>query len=290
MTIYEEKNALPFFAYKAVLGEMEKQDPEIYEYVKDGGFVMGEPEYRKSVSRTVKHSSSREEWDMFAKYLRDAHITNIDMFYSELKMLSDNLIGKGRVLQMGSGNGDITEGLRRLTKAQVVGIDYSSNMTKECRDRGEIILADCEKIPAKDCSFDQVLVTGVGWNDSRFDELKRVLASGGELLVDSSKSIPVSVGNITANSYEEHIRSYLDIRELRDYVNNGLISKLKSGVYLQYNDMKDDTAFLKRKGFKRRLVFSEIISLPRPFLNNPLQLNYSTGNVFAQIALAGKKP
>ncbi|MFH1473742.1 MAG: methyltransferase domain-containing protein [Candidatus Aenigmatarchaeota archaeon] len=290
MTIYEDKRALPFFAYKVILDEMRCQNPEIYSYMEDRGFVMDERDYLNCVSRTVQHGSTRNEWNIFSKYLEDAHIANIDIFSSELKMLSDNLIDNGRVLYAGVGNGDLVEGMRRFTNAEIVGFDYSKGVLKECGEHGEIILAACDKIPVKDESVDQIFVTGVGWNDKRVKELKRTLAHGGEIIFDFSRSISLNTSGVITGSYEDYIRSFIKAEGLREHVNRRIISKMKSGAILQYPDMKDDIAFLKRRGLKKRFIFSDVVPLPRPLNRNQSSFDYNSGNFVIQIALAGKKP
>jgi ubiquinone/menaquinone biosynthesis C-methylase UbiE len=91
-----------------------------------------------------------------------------------------------RVLDLGSGTGAVARLVAdRYPEAEVVGADISAQMIEEARrltdsSRVTYQVADAQKLPFADGSFD--LIT-LGNMIPFFDELARVIAPGGQVLV-----------------------------------------------------------------------------------------------------------
>jgi ubiquinone/menaquinone biosynthesis C-methylase UbiE len=90
-----------------------------------------------------------------------------------------------RVLDLGTGTGSVARVVAsRFPEAEVVGVDISERMIDEARKRTDsqnvrYEVADAERLSYDDASFD--LVT-LGNMIPFFDELARIVASGGNLL------------------------------------------------------------------------------------------------------------
>jgi ubiquinone/menaquinone biosynthesis C-methylase UbiE len=94
-----------------------------------------------------------------------------------------------RALDLGTGTGGAAQAVaRRFPEADVVGVDIAERMIEqarlkapvEVRDRLRFEVADASKLPYGDGSFDLV---GLSNMIPFFDELDRVLAPGGFLIV-----------------------------------------------------------------------------------------------------------
>lgn len=93
---------------------------------------------------------------------------------------------KGRTLDVGCGNGNITSLLKNA-----VGIDISEELLEKARKKSNnlFIKARCEEMPFEDCEFDNVLLIAVLHNlktESRIKCLKeicRVLKRNGRLFL-----------------------------------------------------------------------------------------------------------
>lgn len=94
----------------------------------------------------------------------------------------------GWVLDAGGGTGRISAALRPLTEKIVVA-DLSRRMLRQARGRGlEGVVADVERLPFADGTFERVLVVDALHHFIRqqqsLGELVRVLRPGGRLLVE----------------------------------------------------------------------------------------------------------
>jgi ubiquinone/menaquinone biosynthesis C-methylase UbiE len=94
----------------------------------------------------------------------------------------------GWVLDAGGGTGRISAALRPLTEKVVVA-DLSRRMLRQARRRGlEGVVADVERLPFADGTFERVLVVDALHHFIRqqqsLGELVRVLRPGGRLLVE----------------------------------------------------------------------------------------------------------
>jgi demethylmenaquinone methyltransferase/2-methoxy-6-polyprenyl-1,4-benzoquinol methylase len=94
------------------------------------------------------------------------------------------------VLDLATGSGDLALALqRKISRAQVVGLDFSSAMLALARDKGvrHVIAADVAQLPLAEQSFDAVTIA-FGLRNMRdwaaaLREMRRVLTSTGHLLV-----------------------------------------------------------------------------------------------------------
>ena len=99
-------------------------------------------------------------------------------------------VGKGRILDVGCADGEVSLELARLGGSVVVGVDISEAAVATCRSRGlEAYRSnlDQEALPLADDSFDLVYMAEVIEHLARPDqaivELRRVLVPGGHLLI-----------------------------------------------------------------------------------------------------------
>lgn len=102
----------------------------------------------------------------------------------------------GRIaLDVGSGTGDLALALARAGAARVVGVDFCGEMLTAARAKTEatphrdvltFLLADAQRLPFSDCSFDRVvngfLLRNVSDLTGALAEMARVLRPGGALV------------------------------------------------------------------------------------------------------------
>lgn len=103
---------------------------------------------------------------------------------------------EGKLLDVGCGTGNI---LCKLVngKRQLFGIDLSENMVEESKKRmgshADIKVADAERIPYKDNFFDTLICNASFHHyphpEEVLKEMKRVLKSGGKLLIGEGYAI-----------------------------------------------------------------------------------------------------
>jgi len=111
----------------------------------------------------------------------------------ETKIANDIVakMGKGTILDLGSGTGYLAIEIARKTPAlQVCGIDLSRRMVKIARrhakgvDNARFVFGNAAKLPFKDNSIDLVISTGAShhWKTPRlvFEECYRILKPGQE--------------------------------------------------------------------------------------------------------------
>lgn len=114
-----------------------------------------------------------------------------DTFWGyERNFVLPNLFSKGeKVLDLGCGDGAVSEFLTKKLKVRVIGVDISAKAVRTARSRGvDAVRVDAEKaLPFKDENFDVVF-----WGDNiehLFDpeyvlkEIKRVLKKSGRLVI-----------------------------------------------------------------------------------------------------------
>jgi ubiquinone/menaquinone biosynthesis C-methylase UbiE len=102
-----------------------------------------------------------------------------------------DLRGGERVVDLGCGNG---LGLRELVaspvRAAIVGVDFSAEMLRACRDRAELggvrlVRSDVEALPFAHGTFDAAIASSVfqfvGYSETALHEWARILVSGGRL-------------------------------------------------------------------------------------------------------------
>ena len=94
------------------------------------------------------------------------------------------------VLDLATGSGDLALALqRKVSRAQIVGLDFSTAMLALARGKGvrQLIAADAARLPLAEQSFDAVTIA-FGLRNMRdwaaaLREMRRVLTSAGHLLV-----------------------------------------------------------------------------------------------------------
>ena len=130
------------------------------------------------------------EWD--ATRISPEHMTALDAALDRLERTPT------RILDLGTGTGAAARSLaRRWPDAEVVGVDLSPGMISEARaragsERERYELADASALPFGDGEFDLVTLLNM---IPFFDELARVTARGGTVVVASSRgaSTPIFV-------------------------------------------------------------------------------------------------
>jgi SAM-dependent methyltransferase len=95
------------------------------------------------------------------------------------------------VLEVGCGEGELAERIRRELDADVVAIDQSERMVELTRARGvDARVADVQDLPFADGSFDVAVAAWVLFHVSDIDralaELARVLRAGGRLVATTN--------------------------------------------------------------------------------------------------------
>lgn len=145
---------------------------------------------KKEKENSIKHfNSTAGEYDSSF----DGRFVKV-MYEPLLDELDKN--AEGKLLDVGCGTGNI---LCKLVngKRELFGIDLSENMVRECSKRmegnAEIKIADAEHMPYKDNFFD-VLICNASFHhyphpQEVLKEMKRVLKSGGRLLIGEGYAI-----------------------------------------------------------------------------------------------------
>jgi SAM-dependent methyltransferase len=92
-----------------------------------------------------------------------------------------------RVLEVGPGQGELSERMARDLGAAVVAVDQSQRMVELTRSRGiEAIVGDVQELPFEDGSFDAAVAAWMLYHvpdvDRAIAELARVLRPGGRLV------------------------------------------------------------------------------------------------------------
>jgi ubiquinone/menaquinone biosynthesis C-methylase UbiE len=121
-----------------------------------------------------------------------------------------------KILDVGCGLGYFTEMLNNA-RAECVGVDIDKRCISYCQDnlKGEYMMADINKLPFPDNSFDKVLCTEVlehvNHNGVVLKEIRRVLKTNGTMVI----SVPCSEGvfgslfkRIGHNNVDDNSREY----------------------------------------------------------------------------------
>ena len=112
---------------------------------------------------------------------------------SALDLALEDVVSPVRILDLGTGTGVVAQALaERYPEAKVVGIDLSSGMIEEARRKLPPELAgrvgfevgDASALACADGAFDLVVLSNM---IPFFDELSRVVAPGGTLVLSFSK-------------------------------------------------------------------------------------------------------
>jgi SAM-dependent methyltransferase len=137
-----------------------------------------------------------------------------------------------RALDLGTGTGGAAFAIaRRFPEAEVVGADLAKrmieqarrNLTDDARDRVRFEVADAAKLPYVGASFDLV---GLSNMIPFFDELDRVLAPGGSLIVAFSggAGTPIYVPTERLRAELEH-RGFVDFAEFSTDPGTALLAR-----------------------------------------------------------------
>src|ERR1051326_5200469 len=135
----------------------------------------------------------REMFDRVARrYDRANHLLSFGCDFSWRRRAAE-IVARWKpacVLDVATGSGDLALALqRRLSTAQVVGLDFSDAMLALARRKGvrHLLAADAVQLPLADQSFDVVTIAfGLrnmrDWSEA-LREMRRILTSNGHLLV-----------------------------------------------------------------------------------------------------------
>lgn len=145
---------------------------------------------KEEKEKSIKHfNSTAGEYDSSF----DGKFVKV-MYEPLLEELKKNV--EGKLLDVGCGTGNI---LCKLVneKRELFGIDLSENMVRECRKRmeshAEIKVADAEHMPYEDNFFDTLICNASFHHyphpEEVLREMKRVLKSGGRLLIGEGYAI-----------------------------------------------------------------------------------------------------
>ena len=130
-------------------------------------------------------------WETHSAWWQAGFTEGADPEYQEqiIPLLSDLLGGAERVLDVGTGEGQIARLAVATGSSRVVGIDPTRNQIRAAREQGggvEYVRADAAELPFISGSFDAVVVCLVFEHiaavDAAVDEVARVLATGGRFL------------------------------------------------------------------------------------------------------------
>ncbi len=137
--------------------------------------------------------SSAEGYDLWANYYENKKTLSFldSLEGTALNMILKCVEGK-KVLDLGCGTGRGIKHLYDFKAAEVCGVDVSEKMlaiAKKKFKKTEFVLADSEKLPFKDESFDAVtalfLIVHLGDLRKTFDEAYRVLKKGGIFILSN---------------------------------------------------------------------------------------------------------
>ena len=129
-------------------------------------------------------------WERQAKWWQDTFSNGADAEYVEqiLPLVAEHLTGSSRVLDLGTGEGQIARLASRHGADLSVGVDRSNAQIEEAFARGEALFvqADIAGLPFDDASFEGVVATLVLEHITEvepvLDEVRRVLVPGGRFL------------------------------------------------------------------------------------------------------------
>ncbi|PIE31950.1 MAG: SAM-dependent methyltransferase [Ilumatobacter coccineus] len=143
---------------------------------------------RSNVGRVSDRDPSRDLWEAHADWWIDEFTDGIDPEYTDqiIPLALDELAGRGRILDIGCGDGQISRALA-AAGSEVVGIDPTWNQIRVAHERGggpRYVRATADEIPFPDGSFDAALVCLVFEHidalDAAIAEVARVVRSGGQ--------------------------------------------------------------------------------------------------------------
>lgn len=147
----------------------------------------------------------------------------------------------GKILDIGCGNGNLFTFLPD-GKYELFGIDFSENMISEakknCKTKASFIVADAEKLPFDDNTFD-IVVCNASFHhyihpNIVLEEMNRVLKIGGKVLI-GDPYIPKGIRGIInallrfSDSGDYHIYGLSEMENLFLYNGFNPISSIRTG-------------------------------------------------------------
>jgi ubiquinone/menaquinone biosynthesis C-methylase UbiE len=163
--------------------------------------------FRKPLSRMF--DGLAPEWE--AKRIRPTHLEGLEA------ALDDVSTPPSRVLDLGTGTGVAARAIaRRWESAEVTGVDVSEAMIREAQahagsERERYLVTDASALPFDDAAFDLVVQLNM---IPFFDELARVTAPGGTLVVSFSRGESTPIWVPFDRLRNELGRSFQDFREV----------------------------------------------------------------------------
>ncbi|MCK9186331.1 class I SAM-dependent methyltransferase [Candidatus Gracilibacteria bacterium] len=135
--------------------------------------------------------SSAEGYDLWASHY-DKTLSFLDSLEGNALNLALRCVEGKKVLDLGCGTGRGIKHLYDFKAAEVCGVDVSKKMLEIAKKKfknTEFVLADSEKLPFEDESFDVVtglfLIVHLGDLRKTFDEAYRVLKNGGVFILSN---------------------------------------------------------------------------------------------------------
>jgi SAM-dependent methyltransferase len=131
-------------------------------------------------------------WEEKAQWWRDTFAAGDDPEYVEqiLPLTREHIAGAKRVLDIGTGEGQVARTVKDAGAESVIAIDRSTAMLEEAKARGgdiTFLQADVANLPFDDASFDAVttslVLEHVEELDKSIREISRVLAPKGRFLL-----------------------------------------------------------------------------------------------------------
>jgi SAM-dependent methyltransferase len=135
--------------------------------------------------------SDQELWEQHAGWWQDGFTDGADAEYEEqiLPLVREHLAGAARVLDVGTGEGQIARAAVDLGASRVVGVDPTRAQLRVAQERGggvHYARATAEALPFPDGSFDAVVVClvfeHIAEHEPAIAEIGRVLEPGGRFV------------------------------------------------------------------------------------------------------------
>ena len=128
------------------------------------------------------------------------------------------VIGNGRILDLGCNNGVIASKLK-MEQNEVVGVELALDLCKKAQRNGiEVVCADAEYLPFRECVFDCATLTEILEHlispEKTVEEVYRLLKKSGELVVTVPNlnslfnRIAILLGRMGGLGNPEHLRNF----------------------------------------------------------------------------------
>ena len=186
-------------------------------------------------------------------------------FKKEKDYLQKNIIKDSKVLEVGCGNGRTLKDIINIT-TNLTGIDHDAKAIQDAKlnfknfSDVHLLVAQAEKLPFKDKSFDFVIcmTTFANFGKKKFiilDEMKRVLQDNGKIIISV----------FSEDAFNERMKLYKNL--------NAPIKKIKEGGKIIFDESLGDNVSeqfseneLKEIFKKAKLKIIEIIKLNMAYI------------------------